>query len=70
MRRQLTSPSSCLASVAQPEEGLPLILVGAGKTLQLRNVTVHGAASLPACLHLGAGESYSSVRAVPAVQQL
>jgi hypothetical protein len=46
-----------LRHVVQPEEGLPLILVGAGKTLQLRNVAVLGAASLPACLHLGAGES-------------
>jgi vacuolar protein sorting-associated protein 13A/C len=44
-----------LRRMLQPDEGLPLILVGAGKTLQLRNVTVLGAASLPACLHLGAG---------------
>lgn len=41
----------------QPEECLPLILVGAGKTLQLRNVIVLGAASLPACLHLGPGDA-------------
>jgi hypothetical protein len=50
------TPSGNVEGVVQPEEGLPLILVGAGKTLQLRNVTVHGAASLPACLHLGAGK--------------
>jgi vacuolar protein sorting-associated protein 13A/C len=46
---------SLFQTAVQPEEGLPLILVGAGKTLQLRTVTVLGAASLPACLHLGAG---------------
>ncbi|KXZ49125.1 hypothetical protein GPECTOR_23g54 [Gonium pectorale] len=34
---------------------LPLIVVGAGRELVLRNVTVVNAASLPACLSLGAG---------------
>lgn len=50
------APSLCGFDL-QPEEHLPLILVGAGKTLQLRNVTVLGAASLSACLHLGPGEA-------------
>ena len=35
---------------------LPLILVGAGKTLLLRNVKLVYASSLPACLQLGAGK--------------
>ena len=37
------------------EEPLPLILIGPGKTLQLKNVMLVHAASLPACLQLGAG---------------
>ena len=37
------------------DERLPLIIVGAGKTLQLRNVVISGAMSLPSCLHLGPG---------------
>eukprot|EP00884_Botryococcus_braunii_P010315 jgi/Botrbrau1/19285/Bobra.0073s0028.1 len=37
------------------EEGLPLILVGPGKTLHLRDVKIVHAASLPACLQLSAG---------------
>ena len=37
------------------QERLPLILVGAGKTLQLRNITIVHSSSLAACLHLGAG---------------
>ncbi len=36
-------------------EALPLILVGEGKTLLLRNVTIVHAASLAACLQLSAG---------------
>ena len=37
-------------------EALPLILVGAGKTLLLRNVRLIHAASLPGCLQLGPGD--------------
>ena len=37
------------------QERLPLILVGAGTTLQLRNITIVHSSSLAACLHLGAG---------------
>ena len=40
------------------EEPLPLILIGPGKTLQLKNVKLVHAVSLPACLHLGAGSCY------------
>lgn len=36
-------------------EMLPLILVGAGRTLKLRNVTVVNAESLAACIQLGPG---------------
>lgn len=39
------------------EEPLPLILLGPGKTLQLKNVKLVYAASLPACLQLGPGNS-------------
>lgn len=45
-------------------EALPLILVGAGKSLALRNVRVVHAASLGACLQLGAGRG--PLPAVPA----
>lgn len=38
------------------EEPLPLILIGPGKTLQLKNVKLVYAASLPACLQLAAGK--------------
>jgi hypothetical protein len=38
-----------------PDECLPLVLVGAGKTLRLRNATIVHASSLPACLQLGPG---------------
>ena len=38
------------------DEPLPLILIGAGKTLLLKNLTLVCAASLPACLQLGAGK--------------
>ncbi len=37
-------------------EALPVIIVGAGKTLMLRNVTIVHAASLSACLQLGPGK--------------
>lgn len=37
------------------DEPLPLILIGPGRTLQLKNVKLVHAASLPACLQLGAG---------------
>ncbi len=37
------------------DEPLPLILIGPGKTLQLKNLTLVYAASLPACLQLGPG---------------
>jgi hypothetical protein len=37
------------------DEPLPLILIGPGKTLQLKNVKLVYAASLPACLQLGPG---------------
>lgn len=43
------------------EERLPTILIGAGKTLQLRNVTILHASSLAACLHLGPGKPGSTV---------
>jgi hypothetical protein len=36
-------------------EALPLILIGAGKSMLLRNVRIVNAASLGACLQLGAG---------------
>lgn len=39
-----------------PDDPLPLILIGAGKTLILRNVRLVHAASLPACLQLAPGE--------------
>ena len=39
------------------QERLPLILVGAGTTLQLRNITIVHSPALAACLHLGAGAS-------------
>ena len=47
------------------QERLPLILVGAGKTLQLRNLTIVHATSLAACLHLGAGAELTHVAACP-----
>ena len=47
---------------------LPLILIGSGRTLQLRNVKVVYAASLAACLQLGAGECCSSSQPVLLVQ--
>lgn len=37
-------------------EALPLIIVGAGKTLLLRDVKIVHAASMPACLQLGSGQ--------------
>jgi hypothetical protein len=37
-------------------EALPLIIVGAGKTLLLQNVKIVHAASLPSCLQLGSGQ--------------
>ena len=40
------------------DEPLPLILIGPGKTLQLKNLQLVYAASLPACLQLGAGEHF------------
>ena len=40
------------------EEPLPLILIGPGKTLQLKNLILVHAASLPACLQLGAGNQH------------
>ena len=43
------------------QERLPLILVGAGTTLQLRNITIVNTSSLAACLHLGAGANLRSV---------
>lgn len=39
-------------------EALPLIIIGAGKTLQLRNVRIVHAASLPACMQLGSGTCF------------
>ena len=39
-------------SVAEP---LTLILIGSGKVLLLKNVTIVHAESLPACLEIGAG---------------
>ena len=38
-----------------PDDPLPLIVVGAGKTLLLRNVRLVHASSLPACLQLAPG---------------
>ena len=37
------------------DEPLPLILIGSGKSLQLKNVKLVFASSLPACLQLGQG---------------
>ena len=37
------------------DEPLPLILIGPGRTLQLKNLKLVHAASLPACLQLGPG---------------
>ena len=37
------------------DEPLPLLIVGAGATLRLRNVTIVNSASLALCLQLGAG---------------
>ena len=37
-------------------EALPVIIVGAGKTLLLRDVKIVHAESLPACLQLGSGK--------------
>jgi len=37
------------------DEPLPLILIGPGKTLQLKNLKLVYASSLPACLQLGPG---------------
>ena len=44
------------------EEPLPLILLGPGKTLQLKNVKLVYAASLPACLQLGPGNKLCPCR--------
>ena len=41
------------------DEPLPLILIGPGRTLQLKNVKLVHAASLPACLQLGAGNHHT-----------
>ncbi len=40
------------------DEPLPLIVVGRGKTLHLKDVKIVYAASLPACLQLAAGGSH------------
>ena len=37
------------------QDPVPVILVGPGRTLILKNVTVENSASLPACLQLAAG---------------
>ena len=37
-------------------EALPLILIGVGKSLQLKDVKLVHAACLPACIQLGSGE--------------
>jgi len=42
------------------DEPLPLILIGPGKTLQLKNLKLVYASSLPACLQLGPGTCTSS----------
>ena len=36
-------------------ETLPLIIIGGGKSLQLKDVKLVHAASLPACIQLGSG---------------
>ena len=38
-----------------PDTAMPLIVVGTSATLRVRNGTIYNAASLPACLQLGAG---------------
>ena len=43
------------------DEPLPLVLIGPGKTLQLKNLQLVYAASLPACLQLGAGEHSAAI---------
>ena len=52
-----------LPTAVDAQERLPLIVVGAGKTLQLRNITIVHSTSLAACLHLGAGASRTCVGA-------
>ena len=37
-------------------EALPLIIIGVGKSLQLKDMKLVHAASLPACIQLGSGE--------------
>lgn len=56
-----------------PHEMLPLILVGRGATLRLRNCVLVNSASLAACLQLGPGarllaREEDGVRVVPASQ--
>ena len=51
------------------QERLPLILVGAGNTLQLRNITIVHSSSLAACLHLGAGVHLHTPRRQKAREQ-
>ena len=63
--------TSCKNPVLQDlvaSDPLPLILIGSGRTLQLRNVKIVYAASLAACLQLGAGECLSSNQPVVLVQ--
>ena len=40
-------------------EALPLIIIGGGKSLQLKDVKLVHAASLPACIQLGSGAPLS-----------
>ncbi len=44
-------------------EALPLILIGVGKSLQLKDVKLVHAACLPACIQLGSGKRLSQVTA-------
>jgi hypothetical protein len=43
------------------DEPLPLILIGSGRTLRLRNVRVVNAASLAICLQLAPGQPAAAV---------
>ena len=59
----LCASAQVLPAGIATDERLPLIVVGAGKTLQLRNVVISSAASLPSCLHLGPGALMQSSKA-------
>ena len=49
-----------LPSDVSPDDPVPLILIGAGRTLLLRHVRIVHAASLPACMQLSPGGTRTS----------